>query len=110
MAEQADFHVRNMVPGTITVTRILPQPADPENTTIESGSVEPFPALNPQESLIINLPSGKDTSEWPLGVRTSITDLTVSCSETSWTIKIVPNDLEGEVPTTVNINAGDPGE
>ena len=108
MAEQADVQVKNMIAGTITVTRMLP--GGPQNTTIENGSVESFPALNPEESLIVNVPAGGDTSEWPLGLKTSITDLTVSCSTDSWTIKIVPNDLEGETPTTVNITAGDVGE
>jgi hypothetical protein len=108
MAVQADVHVKNMIPGQITVTRI--RPGGPEDTTIDNGSVEPFPALNPQESLIINVPEGKDMSEYPLGIRTSITDLKVSCSPNQWTVNIFANDLDPDVPTTVNITAGDPGE
>ncbi len=108
MAEQADVYVKNDFEEDIVVTRIPPSGSGVD-TTIANGNEKKFPLLVPEESLIINVPDGEDTKDWPIVVRSSIIDLKVTHSTTNWTTRIVPNDLPPEVPTTVNITPGGPG-
>jgi hypothetical protein len=110
MAEQADVFVKNKFENErdIVVTRVLPDESR-VNTTIAYGNEEKFPSLVPEESLIINVPDGEDTKNWPIVVRSSIIDLKVTHSSTNWTFRIIPNDLPPEVPTTVNITPGSTG-
>ena len=106
MAEQADVYVKNMFAGDIIVKRIFPDGSDDGGKTIIKGGEESYMVFNSQESLIIGVPDGKVISDSPLTIQTSIIDLNVSCTESNWTIKIVPNTLQGETPTTVNISPG----
>jgi hypothetical protein len=108
MAEQADAFVKNTFDSDIVVTRILPDESSEDNT-IGSGKEKRFPLLVSEESLIINAPEGKDTENLHITVRSSIIDLKVRHSTTNWTLRIIPNDLPPEVPTTVNVSVGDPG-
>ena len=115
MAEQADIYVTNKFERDIVVTRILPGGSS-ENAKIPSGDEDRFylsshyeeklPLVIPEESLIINAPDGVDTEDCQIVVRSSIIDLAILCSRTNWTIRIVPNDLPPDVPTTVNVSVG----
>jgi hypothetical protein len=105
MAEQADVYVKNSFKSDIVVTRVLPDESS-EDTTIASGNEEKFPLLVSEELLIINVPHGEDTKDWSIVVRSSIIDLKVGQSSTNWTLRIMPNDLPPEVPTTVNVDVG----
>lgn len=110
MAEQADVFVKNnFVTEDITVKRILPDEIV-TTTTIGYGGEVKFPLLVPEESLIIIQPEGKNPEEWALKVRSSIIDLAVSPSSNQWRVRIIPNELPPEVPTTVNVTVGDPVE
>ena len=101
---------KNFLTDDIKVTRILPD-GNSVDTTIANKNEEEFPSLVLEESLIINAPSGKDTKEYPVKVRSDI-DLAVSHSRTdsNWTIKIVPNSLDPEVPLDANVEVGEEGE
>jgi hypothetical protein len=115
MAEQADIYVKNEFASDIVVTRILPDEIS-SDTTIPSGDEdrfyltshceEKFPLVVSEELLIINAPDGVDTEDCYIIVRSSIIDLAISFSSTNWTIRIVPNELPPEVPTSVNVTVG----
>lgn len=112
MAEQADVYVENKFQGSIVVTRKRPDGSSVDATISNevNENEKKFPLLVPEESLIINAPEGFDTEDYPIVVRSGIIDLKVTTSRTNWTIKIVPNDLPPEVPTTANVNVGEDGE
>lgn len=109
MAEQADVYVKNNLTGDITVVRKLPDGSSDLSITIANGNTEQIYLAGTDVSLVIHAPEGVDTKDHPLGVKSGL-DLAVSHSRTDsrWTIQIVPNDLPPEVPTTVNVSAGDP--
>lgn len=107
MAEQADVYVKNNFSGDITVTRKLPDGGSDLEVTIAHGNEEQIYLAGTDVSLIIQAPVGVDTKDHPLGVKSGL-DLAVSHSRTdsNWRIRIEPNDLPPEVPTTVNVEAG----
>jgi hypothetical protein len=108
MADQADFYVKNKSAGAaITVSRKLPDGSTDLTTTIPVGSSEKIYLGGTDFSLIINGPTGKDTKSLYLGLKSDV-DLDVSCCRTDsiWTIKIKPNSLPPEAPTTVNVTVG----
>jgi len=107
MAEQADVYVKNKFSGDITVIRKLPDGSSDLNITITYGNTEQVYLAGTDVSLVIQAPEGVDTKDYPLVVRTGL-DLAVSHSRTdsNWRIRIEPNDLPPEVPTTVNVEAG----
>jgi hypothetical protein len=108
MAEQADVYVKNNLVGDITVARKLPDGSSDLNITVTNGNTEQVYLAGTNISLVIHAPEGVDTKEYSLGVRSGL-DLAVTHSRTgsNWAIKIIPNDLPPEVPTTVNVNIGE---
>jgi hypothetical protein len=94
MADRADVYVRNgltgSIQGDIHVTRKLPDGSSDFDTAIAYGNEEQI------------------SKDCPFKVKSDV-DLAVSCSRTdsNWAIKIVPNELPPDVPTTVNVNLGE---
>ncbi|HLP44425.1 MAG TPA: hypothetical protein VK186_28285 [Candidatus Deferrimicrobium sp.] len=111
MAEQANVFVKNLFTDAITVFRKLPDGNNDLEKRIPHGNEEEIILPGPTVAMIIHAPNGVDTQNSPIVVRSSIIDLAVKCSRTdgNWTIKIIPNDLPPEVPTTVNITVGADG-
>ncbi len=111
MAEQADVYVKHALRGVSNDIHVVVKhsdgSSDPE-VPIAKGNQERFYLGGTGESLIISAPSGVDTKEHPIIVKADV-DVAVVCSRTnsSWTLKIEPNNLPPETPTTVNVNVGD---
>jgi hypothetical protein len=110
MADRADFYVRNVLADDINVIRKLPDGSIDLETDIASGDEEMIPLQGTDVSLIINAPEGMDIKDCPVKVKSDV-DLDVSCSRTdsNWNVKIVPNDLPPDTPTSVNMTMGDDG-
>ena len=108
MADRADVNVKNVLADDINVIRQLPDGSSDVNIVIAGGGEEQVQLPGPEVSLVIKAPVGMDIKECPVKVKSDV-DLTVSHSRTdsSWLIKIVPNDLPLDVPTTVNVNIGE---
>ena len=111
MAEQADVYVTNWLDthGDINVSRKLADGTTDINITVAYGEKSEKIYLGGTDvSVIITPPSGVETKDHPLRVKSDI-DLAVSHSITgsNWTIQIATNDGPPEVPTTVNVNVGD---
>lgn len=107
MAEQADVYIKNNLEDSLSVIRKLPDGSSDLNITIAAGNEEQIYLAGTDVSLIVGAPEGVDTKDHPFVVKSGL-DLAVSHSRTdsNWTIKIIPNDLPPEVPTTVNITVG----
>jgi hypothetical protein len=107
--EQADFLVKNSFKtAAVQVSR---RPADGStdfSVGIDPGNTERVPVQGTDVSLVIEAPVGFDIKDCFLRSRAEV-DLAVLVSRTGshWKINIVPNDLEPEAPTTVNVNVGE---
>ena len=108
MIEQADFYVNNSFDTVVQVSRKLADGSIDLNIGIDPGKTERVPVQGTDVSLVIEAPAGIDIKECFLRSRAEV-DLTVLFSRTDshWEINIVPNDLEPEAPTTVNVNVGE---
>ena len=106
MAEQANVYVKNNSTDNIYVVRKLQDGTSDLEITIANGSVEMVPMTGPDLWLIINAPGGS-TAGYRVIVRSGIIDLAVSSSQDRWRLKIIPNDIPPEVPTTVNVDVGE---
>jgi hypothetical protein len=112
MANQADVYVKNSFEDNININLIpkLPDGSTDPAVIIVAGNEEKIPLQGTDASLIINGPEGMDTNECSIKVASDV-DLAVSHSRThsNWTIKIVPNNLRNNTPTTVNVDVGEKG-
>ena len=108
MIEQADFYVNNSFQMAVQVSRKLPDGSTDLNVGVDPGNTRKVPIQGTDVSLVIEAPSGIDIKECFLRSRAEV-DLAVLFSRTDsyWKINIVPNDLEPEAPTTVNVNVGE---
>ncbi len=108
MADKADVYVKNALADDVHVIRKLPDGSSDLDITIANGNEEMVHLPGLEVSLLINAPEGLDTKDCPFKVKSGV-DLAVSCSRTdsNWAIKIVPNELPPDVPTTVNVNLGE---
>ena len=108
MIEQADFYVNNSFQTAVQVSRKLPDGSTDLNVGVDPGNTEKVPIQGTDVSLVIEAPGGIDIKECFLRSRAEV-DLAVLFSRTDshWKINIVPNDLEPEAPTTVNVNVGE---
>lgn len=111
MADQADVYIKNMFAEGISAIRKLPDGSCDLELTISSGDEQLIYLGGADTSLVINAPSGVDIINCLFTARTGI-DLVVLCSRTdsNWKIKIIPNDLPPDSPTTVLITIGGGGE
>jgi hypothetical protein len=109
MAEQADVYISNTVKKKrIQVIRNVIEGREESAVAITDGDQEQFYLAGTDVSLTIRAPEGMDTKECVFSVQSDI-DLSVLCSrsDSSWTIKMVPNELPPDTPTTVNVNVGE---
>ncbi|MCK4761656.1 MAG: hypothetical protein KAW12_05605 [Candidatus Aminicenantes bacterium] len=116
MIEQANVFIKNKFvecsPKDIQVTLKRADGSDESQTTIASGQTgNPILLKNLMVSLVIKAPDAleeikrADIQVW------SGADMSVVSSSAGekwkWTLKLLPNDLPPEVPTTVNVTVGD---
>lgn len=111
MIEQADVYVKNtFFTEPIQVTRKLPDGGSDLNIMVPKGNEEKIYLGGLDVSLVIKAPTGMETRYCPVKVRADV-DLAVSHSRTdsTWSMKILPNNLDPELPITVNVTIGEDG-
>jgi len=111
MIEQAEVFVKNVFfSEPIQVIRRLPGGGSDLNISVAQGNEERIPLIGLDVSLDIKAPTGKEIRYCPVKVRADV-DLAVSHSRTNatWSMKILPNSLEPELPITVNVTIGEDG-
>jgi hypothetical protein len=108
MANRADVLVKNKVQGKdVKVERILPDNLDYE-TILTSNGQEEINMEDTNVELVINAPGGIDPKLFGVSLDSAVDmEMRYSRTDGNWTFKIVPNQLDPEVPTTVNIEIGD---
>ncbi len=108
MIEQADVYVKNFFDTAVQVSRKHPDGSTDLNISVAAGSTEKVLLPGTDESLIIRAPAGIDITGCFIKGKAQV-DLAILFSRTDslWKINIVPNDLDPEVPTTVNVNIGE---
>jgi hypothetical protein len=107
--EQADFYVNNTFEtAAVQVSRKLADGSTDLNVGVDPGNTQKVPIQGTDVSLVIDAPAGVDIKDCFLRSRAEV-DLAVLVSRTDshWKINIVPNDLDPEAPTTVNVNVGE---
>jgi sarcosine oxidase gamma subunit len=108
MADQAYVYVRNNFTGSIDATRMLPNGSPASTTTISSTNREKITLLGPDEWVVVTAPAGVDTKNCVASVKSDVDlDTLHSRTDSTWTIKIVPNELPPDTPTDVNITLGE---
>jgi len=108
MADQADVYVKNNFAAAIDAVRFLGTGGSDLEITIPGGSEERILLSGTDAYIVIHAPTGIDTKfHW--GKLRADLDMAMTSSRTdsTWKVKIVPNSLPPEVPTTVNIRVGD---
>lgn len=108
MVETADVLVKNLLREEVKVSRKSPDGGIDLNATIAWNEREKVTLQTPDVSLIIAAPEGMDTRICPIKVQSDV-DLIINYSRSSslWQMRIDPNDLPPQVPTTVNVNIGE---
>ena len=116
MIEQANVFIKNKFvncgSNDIQVTLKRADGSTEFQTTIAAGqTADPILLKNREVSLVIKAPDAlEDLKKADIKVWSGV-DLSVISSsadgEWKWTLKILSNDLPPEVPTTVNVTAGD---
>jgi hypothetical protein len=111
MAEQANIFVKNLFTNPISIHRKLANGNYDLDLSINHGDEGEIFLPDTTVALVIKAPTGVDTKNSPITVKSSIIDLGVLCSqvEENWLIRIIENKLPPEVPTTVNITVGADG-
>jgi hypothetical protein len=80
--------------------------ADLDKTLAVNGR-ESIDLLSTDVELVIHSPGGLDLKKCWIKVYTGVDlDLRHSRTDSAWIFKIIPNDLDPDVPTTVNISVG----
>ncbi|MCP5048267.1 MAG: hypothetical protein GY940_13940 [bacterium] len=109
MANRADvFVINKLKQGDIGFQRKPTDETIDMADKINTGNEKRVPLLDPNVSLIIKAPQGVDITNCPLKVESDV-DLSVlySVTHSYWKIKIEPNTLPPDVPTSVNVTVGE---
>ena len=111
MANYADVLVKNEIKNeskSINVTRKLQNGTVDFSTVISQGGQEQINLASPEVSMVIDVLEGLDLKEYWVSVKAAVDLETIySRTNSNWTFKIIPNELEPDIPTTVNISLGD---
>jgi len=107
MANQANFHVNNCFRNDITVSSKISRGPIDKKLTIKPKSKYPIFIPGPEVSLRIDAPKGVDAGECYLKLKSQV-DLSVKYSKNKaqWVIRLTPNKLADNLPTTVNVEVG----
>ena len=109
MIYKADVTVRNAWDYVIDVTRMINQGETSDlNTTIAPQNQETINLPSLTTSLVISAPGGQETKECPVKVKSDVDlELLYYRSHSRWNLRILPNDLPEDVPTTMNVTIGE---
>lgn len=109
MANNADVTIKNVFTSDVTVNvkRCLPGGTVDLEVNIAQNEAEQVQLPSPDVSLVITVPGGMDLRNCLLKVRTD-TDVEAVHSRTNgnWTLKIIPNNIPPDAPTTMNVSVG----
>lgn len=107
MANRADAYVRNVLAEKIRIFRKLKDGENDLELNAAQGEEVKIPLPSTEESLVICAPPGQDCRNYKALTKSDV-DLEIIYSRTDscWRIKIIPNNLPSEIPTTVNITIG----
>lgn len=109
MADQVDVKVKNFLEGEIiNISRQLADGSRDMETSLSYTDEGQISLDSLDVAVRITAPQGIDMQTCPVAVRSDI-DLLVSCSISNgvWLIKIDPNTLNPNIPTTANVNVGE---
>lgn len=109
MPERADVYVKNALEkGDLKVSLKHGNGTPVHGNYIVKGNRERVYLGDAEVSMIIDLPGLPGTKEYLFKVLSGV-DITMSFSRSKsrWTMKIDPNDLENETPTSVNVEVGE---
>lgn len=109
MINKADVFVRNEWVDGVEVTRMIHQDETSDlNITIARQNEEKIILPSLTTSLIINAPAGHDIKNCPIEMKSDVDmELLYSRTHHRLTIKVLPNDLTEEIPTTMNVTLGE---
>ena len=109
MINQADVNVKNAFTNDVTINlkRLLKDETVDLQDTIPQGELKNVNLADTDVRLELTLPEEIDLRDCLLKIKTDV-DINTICSRTnhSWTIRIIPNDLPPDTPTTVNVTVG----
>ena len=109
MANNADVTVKNVFSDNVTVNvkRRLQDGTIDQEVNIAQNEAEQVHLPSPEVALVITVPGGMDLRDCLLKVKTDVDVENIhSMTDGNWTLKIIPNDLPPEVPTTMNVSVG----
>jgi hypothetical protein len=107
MISKADVIVRNQWDYVVDVTRMLLDETSDTYNTIAPQNEDTINLPSLTTSLVITPPDGQNIKECPIQVKSDVDlQLLYSRSNKKWTIKILPNDLPVDIPTTMNVTVG----
>ncbi len=109
MANKADVNVKNVFNTNVMLhlKRQLQDGSSDLEINVAQGEVKMVQLPDPNVSMVIQAPEGMDLRDCLIKVKSDV-DLDVQHSRTLsyWTLKIIPNDLPPDVPTSVNVVIG----
>ena len=110
MADQADVLVKNQFPAqSVNVRRQLVSDGTTDYETVLSGDTQEQIVLpGPETAMLIQAPNGLDLKDCQIKLDCALdVEVTVSRTNSNWRMRIIPNDIPPEVPTTINVSIGD---
>jgi hypothetical protein len=105
MADTAEIYVTNGLNETVTVITQFDNGSQNSNDSLANGQQKQVTLTGMDMFLLIHVPEPVDLNTCKLNVQSDI-DLSVTHlrSSSNWMIRFVPNTLQPEVPTTVNVS------
>ncbi len=109
MANDADVTVKNVFNENVTVNvkRRLQDGTVDKEVNIGQNEAQQLRLPSPEVALLITVPGGMNLRDCFLKIRTGVdVDTVHSRTDGNWTLKIIPNDLPPDIPTTMNVTVG----
>jgi hypothetical protein len=109
MANNADVNVKNMFGNNVTVNvkRRLQDGTIDQDVDIVQNEANQLQLPSTEGALLITVPGGMNLRDCFLKVKTDVdVEAIHSRTEGNWTLKIIPNDIPPDIPTTVNVSVG----
>ncbi len=109
MANQAEVTVKNVFSDNVTVNvkrRLQDNTIDLDEDILQNQAKQVH-LPSPEVALVITVPEGMDLRDCLLKVKTDVDVENIhSRTDGNWTLKIIPNDLPSDAPTTMNVSVG----
>jgi hypothetical protein len=109
MANNADVTVKNVFSDNVTVNvkRRLQNGTIDQEVDIAQDEAKQVHLPSTEVALVVTVPEGMNLRDCFLKVKTDVDVETIhSRTEGNWTLKIIPNDIPPDAPTTMNVTVG----